>query len=308
MKISHIGGLIAAAGKRKAAPLLQVGQISIIKRIVITFQQAGIFPIVVVTGAEEDEVKYQLSKYGVIFVQDENCEYSELFDSIKIGLNYLRGKCDRVFFTPVNAPMFMPGTLLQLMKADGPIIVPSYQGRSGHPILFSDAIIPAVCSFNGSGGLRSAIASLDNVRQFVPVEDCGVLMTVHNIDQLNQRLAQHSHALLHPTLDISLRKERSFFNPRVKLLLYLIMDTCSVRKACDKMALSYGKAWNMLNELETEIGYPVVERKQGGSRGGATRLTARGLKFLKTWQQFEDRVFLYCQTEFNALFWAQDIL
>jgi len=55
MKISRISGVIAAASKKDAEPLLQIGTIPIIKRIVISFQQAGIFPIVVVTGAEEDE-------------------------------------------------------------------------------------------------------------------------------------------------------------------------------------------------------------------------------------------------------------
>ena len=69
MKLSKVGGIIAAANKKVAKPLLQVGEISIIRRIVITYQQAGIFPIVVITGAEETEVKKLLTKYGVIFLR-----------------------------------------------------------------------------------------------------------------------------------------------------------------------------------------------------------------------------------------------
>ena len=131
MKISRIGGVIAAASQKAAEPLLQIGSISIIKRIVITFQQAGIFPIVVVTGTEEDEVKYQLSSYGVIFVHNQNCEQPELIDSVKIGLNYLSGKCDRIVFTPVNVPMFTPDTLIHLITARGDIITPSYKNKCG---------------------------------------------------------------------------------------------------------------------------------------------------------------------------------
>lgn len=308
MKISHIGGIIAAAGKKNAQPLLQVGTIPIIKRIVISFQQVGIFPIVVVTGVEEDEVKYQLSQYGVIFVQDENCENSELFDSIKIGMNYLYGKCDRVLITPVNAPMFMPETLMKLMETEGDIIVPSYQGCSGHPVLISEEMLPSISGYSGGGGLRAAIESFRDKRTFATVDDPGILMTIHDEEQLNQRLMEHSHALLHPMVKISLQKEVSFFNPRTKLLLYLILDTHSVRKACDKMALSYGNAWNMLNGLEAEIGYPVVERRHGGKRGGNTTLTPQGMKFLVTWQKFEDKVYSYSQFEFKTLFCDTHIL
>lgn len=90
MQISQVGGLIAAGSKSAALPMLQVGSISIIKRIVITFQQAGVFPIVVVTGADELDVRSQLSNQGVIFIPNEHPEKSELFDSVKIGLAYCR--------------------------------------------------------------------------------------------------------------------------------------------------------------------------------------------------------------------------
>ena len=105
IRINRTGGVIGAASKKDAMPLFQVGTIPIVKRIVITFQQAGIFPIVIITGTQEEEVKYQLSGYGVIFLKLEDCEQPKLFESVKTGLEYLEGKCERVMFTPVNAPM-----------------------------------------------------------------------------------------------------------------------------------------------------------------------------------------------------------
>lgn len=56
MRISQVGGIIAAASQKVAKPMMQVGSIPIIRRIVITFQQAGVFPIVVITGVDEDKV------------------------------------------------------------------------------------------------------------------------------------------------------------------------------------------------------------------------------------------------------------
>ncbi len=302
MKISRIGGIIAAASKRDAEPLLQIGTIPIIKRIVISFQQAGIFPIVVVTGAEEDEVKYQLSSYGVIFIRNENCEHPELIDSVKIGLEYLLGKCDRMVFTPVNVPMFTPVTLNSLLAAHGDIVTPSCKGRGGHPIVLSETVVPQILAYSERGGLKAAISSMAKHRIFLPVNDPGIFISVRDSRQLEAYLAEHNRALLHPTVQLNLQRESVFFNTRIKLLLYLILDTHSVRSACDRMALSYGKAWDMLNKLEAETGYPIAERKHGGKRGGNTTLTPRGLQFLKTWQNLEDSIFQFTQNEFSALF------
>lgn len=302
MKISRIGGVIAAASKKDAEPLLQIGTIPIIKRIVISFQQAGIFPIVVVTGAEEDEVKYQLSSYGVIFIRNENCEQPELIDSVKIGLKYLLGKCDRIVFTPVNVPMFTPDTLNRLLASHGNIVTPSYRNRGGHPIVLSEAAVPGIIAYSGSGGLRNAISSMADRRIFVPVNDPGIFISVRDSRQLEAYLTEHNRALLHPTVQLNLQRESVFFNTRIKLLLYLILDTHSVRSACDRMALSYGKAWDMLNKLEAETGYPIVERKHGGSRGGNTTLTPQGIQFLKSWQLLEDNIFRFTQNEFSVLF------
>ena len=44
MKFGEVGGIIAAASKKDAVPLLQIGSIPIIKRIVLSLQQAGVFP------------------------------------------------------------------------------------------------------------------------------------------------------------------------------------------------------------------------------------------------------------------------
>lgn len=308
MKISKFGGLIAAASKKAALPMLRIGTIPVIKRIVISFQQAGIFPIVIITGADEDEVKYQLSNYGVIFIANEQPEYPQLLDSIKIGLRYLSGKCDRIAFTPVNIPMFMPDTLIRLINMEGEIVTPSYHGHGGHPVIISERIIPDILAYEGGDGLRGLIRSLEEKRKWLPVEDKGILTSVHNEEQLQARLSEHNHAILHPVVHISIERETAFFNARLKLLLFLISDTHNMRKACSAMSLSYGKAWDMINRLELELGYPVVERRQGGKHGGNTVLTERGTAFLLAYQNFEEEVFHFTQSRFQESFLMTEIV
>ena len=302
MRISKVGGLIAAANKKLAQPLLQVGTIPIIRRIVITYQQAGIFPIVIITGAEEDEVKRQLVSCGVFFVQNTEPGNPELLTSVKLGLEYLDGKCDRVMFTPVNVPMFTPSTLLTLMDHSEDIVIASYQGRGGHPVLISQKAIPEILRHEGDDGLRGAIASSELQCARVDVDDKGVLLSVHNVETLKERLNEHNAAILHPVLHMRMERETPFLNARLKSLLFLLSNNYSIRKGCACTGLAYSKAWEMINQLEHNLGYLVVERKRGGKGGGRTSLTQKGERFLLAYQEFEETIHQFAQKEFHKRF------
>lgn len=271
-------------------------------RIVLTFQQVEISPIVVITRCESGEIEHDLADYGVIFLQNKQYENSQMFDSAKIGLRFLQNKCDQVLFNPVNIPMFTPETLRKMMECRAKVISPSYQGKAGHPLLISSELIPKILEYNGSLGMRGAIRSLGIERQWMDIDDEGVLQDMDDIDRLDLLLKKHNQHILHPFVRISIEKEFLFFDSRTKLLLLLIQETNSVRSACRHIALSYSKAWNMLNGLEQELGYAVVERKHGGSRGGKTYLTQEGLEFLEKYQRFELKVRQYARDEFDHLF------
>ena len=132
MKISTTGGIIAAANPKLAFPLKKVGTISAVKRIALLFKQAGVFPIVVLTNTQDSEVRYQLSKEGVIFLPIAE-DHSELIESAKIGFTFLKDICERIIFTPVNAPLFSADTVAKVMATDGQVIIPSFQKQSGIP-------------------------------------------------------------------------------------------------------------------------------------------------------------------------------
>lgn len=302
MKFGSVGAVIAAASKKDAVPLLKVGSIPIVRRIVLTLQQAGVFPIVVVTGTEELEVTHQVAPLGVVFIKNTECEEPELFSSVRLGLSYLQGKCDSVVFTPVNAPMFSDRTLHTLLACPADIVTPTYNGCGGHPIVLRSRVIPQLLAYAGPDGLRGAVRQCLCDKQRLPVDDPGILMSVHNQPQLRQHLQEHNVSLLTPSVKISIDKEDVFLNSRLKLLLFLIADLCSVRQACLHMGLSYQKAWDMINRLERELGYAVVTRQHGGKNGGKTCLTDRGQRLMLTFQQYEDELHAFARQRFDALF------
>jgi len=304
--VKKTGGLIAAAGKfpkkSKLDPLYKIGSITVIKREVLTFQIAGLSPIVIVVGYRAGEIEHQLSDYGVIFIRNQNYENTDKFDSVKLGLEYMRDQCDQIVYTPVNVPMVTPDTIQKMISTKKPLVVPSYHGKSGRPVLLDRQILPRIMNYQGESGLKGAIESISDVRTFMEVEDEGIIHTTDDLKRLEQLVPLHNRQIAHPFLRINLERESMFFDARTRLLLMQIQEAHSVREASSRMAVSYSKAWSMLNKLEDELGYSVVERIHGGHKGGNTYLTQKGEEFLETYIRFENNVRKYADEEYKRLF------
>ncbi|MDO5147110.1 MAG: NTP transferase domain-containing protein [Eubacteriales bacterium] len=307
MKISYTGGIVAAASKRVAKPFLQVGAISTIRRIVITYQQAGVFPIVIITGNDNEEIRRHLSGYGAIFLKNPQDEDPQLFESVRIGLSFLKEKCERILFTPVNVPMFTPCTLKTLMKSTGSITIPTFEGRGGHPVMIHSRVVEDILQYEGEGGLKQALRRCKDCCR-IPVEDSGIHISIHDEEGLEKRLKAHNLSLLHPSVQLQLEKEMPFFHTRLKLLLFLIHETHNMRLSCTYMGISYSKSWEMVKELERNLGFSVVERKRGGLDGGSTILTPRGTEFLMAYQRFEEDIRRFTQDSFQNQFISTKIL
>lgn len=301
-----IGAVIIAAGKRfsvhESEALTKVGSITSVRRIILTLQQVGVYPIVLVLGKDAEEVERQLAFMDVIFLRNEDYNNSEMFDSAKIGLNFIKDKCERVIFTRVDIPLVTAETIEKIKGIEKEIVSPTYSGKTGHPLLINSEIIEDILSYKGDDGMRGAIKNGDFKRAWIEVKDEGILYNVDELDCYDSLLENHNKQILHPYVKISIERENPFFDARAKLLLILLQDTASVKSACKQMALSYSNAWNIINNIEKELGYSLVDRKHGGKKGGETRLNSRGVAFLKNYIQYEKSVRDYANEEFRKRF------
>ena len=80
-----------------------------------------------------------------------------------------------------------------------------------------------------------------------------------------------------------------FFGPGVRDLFLNIDSEHSVKRASEKMGLSYSKAWKMIRNVEKALGAPAVTRTHGGTDGGSARLTDEGRLLLEKYMRFEAR-------------------
>lgn len=288
------GAVVVAAGMSSRMgdfkPMLSIGSISVAQRVVATLKQAGAARVVVVTGYNAEELERHLASSGVVFLRNENYRTTHMFDSALIGLRYLRDKCRQVLFTPVDIPLFTAATVDALLESGAELACPVCGGSRGHPILMSADVIDRVLEDSGEGGLDGALSRCGVPMTLVEVDDAGILHDADTPEDYRELLRMHNSQLTRPVVQVSICREKRFLDPRVAMLLTLTDETQSVRAACQRMQLSYSSGWNAINLLETELGYPVVARTQGGQRGGRSSLTAKGRALLRAYEAYTLRL------------------
>lgn len=284
------GALIVAAGMSSRMgdfkPMLNIGSISIAQRVVATFQQAGVDKLVMVTGYNAAVLERHLAGNGIVFLRNEDYASTAMFDSARIGLAYLRDKCDRVLFTPVDIPLFTAETVRALLRTEARLACPVCEGQSGHPTLIASELIDAILSDSGEDGLRGALERCGAEMTGVPVRDRGILHDADTPEDYRALLAFHNEQLVRPVVSVSLAREKVFFDARTAMLLRLVEETASVRMACRRMQMSYSSGWNVIRTLESQLSRTLIQRSQGGAGGGKSRLTEDGVRLLEQYESY----------------------
>jgi len=173
------GAIITAAGKSSRMgtfkPLLKIGGITAAERVIHSFHDAGINDIVVITGKNAEDLEKRLSYLNVVFHKNEMYEQNEMLDSIKIGLNHIKDKCDKILITPVDVPLFTSDTVKKLLMSEANVSIPVNSDKTGHPIMINTDAAGEILKYDGYGGLKGAIVSLSMEVEHIEVNDSGIL-------------------------------------------------------------------------------------------------------------------------------------
>lgn len=157
----RVAAVITAAGMSTRMNALKqtlpIGGKTFAEHVVDRFVRIGADPIVVVLGHRAPEVREALDGYPVTFLNNPEYATTQMFDTVKIGLDYVKERCDRVFVTPVDVPLFSEMTLRAELEAEASVVIPISDGISGHPILLDAGILPEILAHTGERGLRGAV-------------------------------------------------------------------------------------------------------------------------------------------------------
>ena len=181
-----IAGVILAAGRstrmgRSKALLLAPCGRTFVARLVETLNEGGIDSPFVVGRPDDDLLKSaveSLESRGR-WVENPDADSGGQLSSLLAGLR----KADRpgvraLMVVPVDAPLVAPETVSKLIgvfAASGAVITRArYQGRNGHPVIFSRAVFDQLRHADPSLGAKAVLRAHEDAIVNVDVDDPGV--------------------------------------------------------------------------------------------------------------------------------------
>lgn len=166
-------------------PLLEIGGASFLERVVTALRGGGCEEVWVVVGPEADADARRIAaaarSLGARVGHNERADAQQI-DSLRIGLRAVPTAARAVLACPVDCPTARAETVAALVAAfaarGAPIVLPSFDGQTGHPALFSRAVWPALLTDPLPEGARSVIAAYAGEMEVVAVPDAGILSDV----------------------------------------------------------------------------------------------------------------------------------
>ncbi len=192
-----IAGIILAAGESRRFPTQNkllcefVPGISILESVLLAFLQSEINNIVVVTGFDSPNIVEKINKRSskhqtpVSTVFNDNYQSGGMSSSIITGLKAVIN-ADAVLITPADIPL-IPTSVINAMvslysRDSNNIIIPTFNNRRGHPILFKSTLFPEILLISEKHrGLKEITTKHREEIVYLPMQESGILKDLDTI-------------------------------------------------------------------------------------------------------------------------------
>lgn len=196
MREALIAAVVLAAGmsSRMGRPkqILPLEGVPMLERVLEILRKTSIGKVVVVLGANAAEVKKHVKFDEELVVV--NRRFAEgMSSSLRLGLRHVGKEAKAIIVVLGDQPFVLPLTLNKLVAAyensRARIVVPTYKGARGNPVLFDKRVFPQIAAIRGDTGAKSVVRK--NVADVLEVEvsDSGVLVDVDTPSDLNRIMA-----------------------------------------------------------------------------------------------------------------------
>lgn len=180
-----IGAVILAAGdsRRMGIPksLLRIDGRTFVKSIYEKLIVAGCEPVRIVAGKHYDQILGAHPEFAHIILKNKSPDLGQLH-SLRIGLESIREKVHAVLLCLVDHPFVADSTYEKVLHAfrqsDNEIIIPCYNGRRGHPVIFRENVFEGLMSIPLDEGAKPVVRNPNNRILLVEVDDPGILADV----------------------------------------------------------------------------------------------------------------------------------
>jgi molybdenum cofactor cytidylyltransferase len=180
-----VAAVVLAAGMSRrmgmAKQLLGIEGKTLLERTLDNVRAARVSEIVLVLGAEAEEIQRQLPAGDFRVVV--NSEYQQgMGTSLRCGLAAVSPSTQAALIVLADQPFVRPATLDRLIayhaESQAQIVLPLHRGFRGNPVLLDRSVFPEVMSLSGDVGCRAIFGNHTDGIHKLEVDDPGVLLDI----------------------------------------------------------------------------------------------------------------------------------
>jgi molybdenum cofactor cytidylyltransferase len=189
---ARVSAIVLAAGTStrmgQAKQLLPLGGTTVLAQTLDKVRSAGAAEIILVLGASAQAIRQQLppSLLDGLRVVINHAYGKGMASSLREGLAALDQRSHAALIILGDQPFIRPQTLRQIMdgyrRSGAKIVIPSYQGNRGNPVLLDRSVFSEVMALEGDVGCRAIFGNHLEAILKVEVEDKGVLLDIDDQD------------------------------------------------------------------------------------------------------------------------------
>lgn len=183
---SRVAAVILAAGGStrmgEAKQLLPLGNSTVLGQTIANVRRSAVEQIVLVLGSSAPAIRSRLAVGDGLNIV-VNHDYGQgMASSLRAGLSALAPQVDAALIVLADQPFIRPETLDQLAvehnRSQAPIVIPTYHGFRGNPVLLDRSVFAEVMALEGDVGCRAIFPNhLAGILK-VEVEDEGILLDI----------------------------------------------------------------------------------------------------------------------------------
>lgn len=177
---SRVAAVILAAGGStrmlgQVKQLLPWGDTTFVGNAVRVARQSRVSEIVVVTGNRAPEVTMELQAATDVRIVHNPDWATGRASSVRVGIRALAQNVAGAIFINADQPFLtaqvIDAILARFAETRAPVIVPTYQGAAGSPVLFARELFDELTALQGEQGGRDILQKYEYVSSKVEIED-----------------------------------------------------------------------------------------------------------------------------------------
>ena len=163
---------------------------TILGSVAQALRDGGVSEIVLVIAPGDKALRAWGTEAGVRVVVNPEPERGML-STIRAGIAAIPGIAaagaeERIVVCPADLPALLPSTVRAVLAEPFPLVVPSYRGRRGHPLVISPELIPEIGTLHLEVGLRELLDRHPERLRTVEVDDPGCVRDVDTPEEYRE--------------------------------------------------------------------------------------------------------------------------